>query len=95
MAARARIGKTTTRRLGGLSITIRAVFENGVFRPMQAVKLPEGTVVDVHVLDEGFDVRSLAPPGTDEGLIQVYEILGRRFDSGHHDTAERHNEHQP
>ena len=24
-----------------------------------------------------------------------YEILGRRFDSGHHDTAERHNEHQP
>jgi hypothetical protein len=28
-------------------------------------------------------------------LIRVYEILGRRFDSGHHDTAERHNEHQP
>jgi predicted DNA-binding antitoxin AbrB/MazE fold protein len=76
-------------------MTIRAVFENGVFRPMQAVQLPEGTVVDVHVIEDGVDVRALVPPGTDEGLIHVYEILGRRFDSGHHDTAERHNEHQP
>jgi predicted DNA-binding antitoxin AbrB/MazE fold protein len=74
---------------------IRAVFENGVFRPMDPVKLPEGMVVDLQVTEEGVDVRSLVPPGTDEGLIRVYEILGRRFDSGHHDTAERHNEHQP
>jgi hypothetical protein len=28
-------------------------------------------------------------------LIRAYEILGRQFDSGQHDTAERHNEHQP
>ncbi|MCO6458539.1 MAG: antitoxin family protein [Pirellulaceae bacterium] len=76
-------------------MTIRAVFENGVFRPMEQVKLAEGTVVDLDVIKEAVDVRSLAPPGTDEGLIQVYEILGRRFSSGHHDTAERHNEHQP
>ena len=76
-------------------MTIRAVYENGVFRPMEPVKLPEGTVVDLQVTGEGVDVRSLVPPGTDEGLIRVYEILGRRFSSGHHDTAERHNEHQP
>lgn len=76
-------------------MTIRAVFENGVFRPMDQVELAEGTVVDLQVMEEVVDVRSLVPPGTDEGLIQVYEILGRRFDSGHHDTAERHNEHQP
>lgn len=76
-------------------MTIRAVFENGVFRPMDQVKLTEGTVVDLQVIEEVVDVRSLAPPGTDEGLIRVYEILGRRFNSGHHDTAERHNEHQP
>jgi predicted DNA-binding antitoxin AbrB/MazE fold protein len=76
-------------------MTIRAVFENGVFRPVDQVKLAEGTVVDLQVMEELVDVRSLAPPGTDEGLIRVYEILGRRFDSGHHDTAERHNEHQP
>jgi predicted DNA-binding antitoxin AbrB/MazE fold protein len=76
-------------------MTVRAVFEKGVFRPMEQVKLAEGTVVELQVIEETVEVRSLAPPGTDEGLIGVYEILGRRFDSGHHDTAERHNEHQP
>jgi predicted DNA-binding antitoxin AbrB/MazE fold protein len=76
-------------------MTIRAVFENGVFRPMERLTLAEGTVVDLEVTQEGVDVRSLAPPGTDEGLIRVYEVLGRRFNSGHDDTAERHYEHQP
>lgn len=76
-------------------MTVRAVFENGVFRPMDTVKLAEGTVVELQVVEEVVDVRSLVPPGTDEGLIQTYEILSRRFNSGHHDTAERHNEHQP
>jgi predicted DNA-binding antitoxin AbrB/MazE fold protein len=75
-------------------MTIRAVYENGVFRPMEPVNLAEGKVVDLQVTEEGVDVRSLVPPGTDEGLIRVYEILGRRFHSGYHDTAERHNEHQ-
>lgn len=30
-----------------------------------------------------------------EGLAEIYEILGRHYSSGHTDTAERHNEHQP
>ena len=34
-------------------------------------------------------------PSMSEGLAKVYEILGRRHSSGHTDTAERHNEHQP
>ncbi len=76
-------------------MTIRAIYENGVFRPMGPVKLLDGAVVDLQVMEESVDVRSLAPPGTDAGLIRAYEILGRRFDSGHPDTAERHNEHQP
>lgn len=76
-------------------MTIRAIYENGVFRPMEPVKLPEGTVVGLQVTEEAVDLRSLVSPGTDEGLIRVYEILGHRFDSGHRDTAERHNEHQP
>jgi predicted DNA-binding antitoxin AbrB/MazE fold protein len=80
---------------GELTVTIRAVFENGVFRPMGPVKLAEGAIVDLQVSQGTVDVRSLVPPGTDEDLIQVYEILGRRFDSGYHDAAERHNEHQP
>jgi predicted DNA-binding antitoxin AbrB/MazE fold protein len=80
---------------GGPVMTIHAVYENGVFRPIQPVALPEGTVVQLQTAEESIDVRALVPPGTDEDLIRGYEILGRRFTSGHHDTAERHNEHQP
>ena len=76
-------------------MTIRAIFEKGVFRPTEPVRLPEGTEVQVQMPQEVVDVRSLVPPGTDEDLIRAYEILGRRFDSGNRDTAERHNEHQP
>ena len=78
---------------------ITAIYENGVFRPTGPVDLPEGTAVLIEPLppavDGSINVRALAPPGTDEALIRIYEILGRRFDSGHPDTAERHNEHQP
>lgn len=74
---------------------ITAIYENGVFRPTGPVDLPEGTTVHVLAPDAVLDVRALVPPGTDEDLIWVYEILAQRFDSGHHDTAERHNEHQP
>jgi predicted DNA-binding antitoxin AbrB/MazE fold protein len=73
-------------------MTIRAVYENGVFRPTTTIGLPEGTAVELHVVEREIDVRSLVPPGTDEGLIQIYEILARRYESGHSDTAERHNE---
>lgn len=76
-------------------MNIRAVFENGVFRPIEQVSFTEGSVVGLEIVEESLDVRSLVPPGTDESLVRVYEILGRRFNSGHHDTAERHNEHQP
>ena len=34
------------------------------------------------------------PPMSD-GLKKIYAILGERYNSGHTDTAERHNEHQP
>jgi predicted DNA-binding antitoxin AbrB/MazE fold protein len=76
-------------------MTIRAVYENGVFRPMEPVELPEGTVVQLQAPDEVVDVRALAPPGTDEGLIRIYECLAQRYDTGERDLAERHNEHQP
>ena len=71
--------------------TIHAVFENGIFRPIEPVELPEGTPVDV-----------LTPPSDagssdsmSEGLARIYAILGERYESGFTDTAERHNEHQP
>jgi hypothetical protein len=34
-------------------------------------------------------------PTMSEGLAKVYSVLGERYHSGHPDTAERHNEHQP
>lgn len=75
--------------------TIGAIFENGVFRPTERVDLPEGTVVRVEPEAVEPSIRDLVPPGTSEGQIRIYEILSRRFNSGHHDTAQRHNEHQP
>jgi predicted DNA-binding antitoxin AbrB/MazE fold protein len=74
---------------------IRAIYENGVFRPMEPIKLPEGTVVQVQAPEEVVDVRALVPPGTDEGLIRIYECLAQRFDTGDPEAAARHNEHQP
>ncbi len=72
-----------------MSKTIRAVYEHGVFRPTEPVSLPDGTEVDILTPDP-----QTAPP-LDQGLAKIYAILGERYDSGHTDTAERHNEHQP
>jgi predicted DNA-binding antitoxin AbrB/MazE fold protein len=86
---------TASHEKGGPTMIIRAVFEKGVFRPAEPVKLPEGTMVEVQAPDETVDVRALVPPGTDEGLIQVYECLAQSFDTGEPEAAARHNEHQP
>jgi len=77
--------------------TIQAVFENGVFRPTIPVELPENCQVEFEPRLVGQDVaEEIERLGqTDSHLAAVYEILSRRHNSGHHDTAERHNEHQP
>jgi predicted DNA-binding antitoxin AbrB/MazE fold protein len=76
-----------------MSKTIHAIYEDGVFRPIEPVEPPEHTAVafEPRVLREG----PTAGPTVSEGLAKVYAILGERFNSGHQDTAERHNEHQP
>ena len=68
--------------------TIHAVFENGVFRPTQPVELPEHCQVE-------FEPRVLGPPDDPGHIARVREILSHRHNSGQHDVAERHNEHQP
>ena len=78
---------------------ILAIYENGVFRPTEAVDLPERTEVE----NEARVVRKEAEPGaTDDSnrelaakRAKVYAILGERYHSGHFDTADRHNEHRP
>lgn len=78
--------------------TIRAIYENGVFRPTEPVDLPEGSKVTVAPCPEGerqpqpddLEFAHLEP-----GLRRVYATLSRRYDGGPPDGAARHNEHQP
>lgn len=66
---------------------IHAVYENGVFRPVEPVDLPDPCDVEC-------EIRIVARAGR-PGLDEVYAILSKRFDSGQVDVAERHDEHQP
>jgi len=68
--------------------TIHAVYENGVFRPTEAVDLPDPCEVEV-------EVRQVKEGPKKPSLDDVYAILNKRNDSGEHDIAARHNEHQP
>jgi predicted DNA-binding antitoxin AbrB/MazE fold protein len=69
-------------------MTIRAVFENGVFRPTEKVEFPDPCEVEI-------EVRQITAEPKVPSLDDVYAILSKRFNSGEHDVAERHNEHQP
>lgn len=69
---------------------VRAIYQEGVFRPLEPVDLPEAS----EVLVTPVLPRALRPQSP-EARARVLEILGRRHCSGEHDVAERHNEHQP
>jgi predicted DNA-binding antitoxin AbrB/MazE fold protein len=71
-----------------MTTAIHAIYENGVFRPVQPVNLPEHCEVEV-------EVRSIKTSPERPSLDEVYAILSERFDSGEHDVAARHDEHQP
>jgi predicted DNA-binding antitoxin AbrB/MazE fold protein len=77
-----------------MSKTIQAIYENGVFRPVEPVDLPDRTAVEFEPRIRATLPDGVAPPMS-EGLAKVYAILSKRYDSGHSDTAARHNEHQP
>lgn len=69
--------------------TIHAVYEHGVFRPLDAVELPERTQVE-------FEPRTVDnKTDGEEHLRAIYAVLSERHRSGEHDVAARHNEHQP
>lgn len=69
---------------------VRAIYEKGVFRPLEPVDLPEAC----EVLVTPATARAMRPAEPGE-MDEIYAILGRRHRSGEHDVAERHNEHQP
>lgn len=68
--------------------TVEAIFENGVFRPLKNVDLPEHAHVQLAVTRW---------PEIDSGHPQakLWEILSRRFEGDDSHVAEHHNEHQP
>jgi predicted DNA-binding antitoxin AbrB/MazE fold protein len=69
--------------------TIHAVYENGVFRPKDRIELPDHCEVE-------FEPRLVGQsPAQAKVLTKVYSLLSRQFDSGEHDVAARHSEHQP
>lgn len=75
--------------------TIPGIIENGLVRPLTPLDLPESTPVTI-VVPESSTKESIVDPLTSpEGMEAIYEILSHRYNSGHHDTAARHNEHQP
>ena len=69
---------------------VRAIYEKGVFRPLEPVDLPEAC----EVLVTPATARALRPMSP-EARARVLEILGHRHRLGASDLAERHNEHQP
>ncbi len=69
--------------------TVHAIFENGVFRPIGQVELPEHCEVEFE--PRPVQAETIQPPAMDE----VYAVLSERYRSGESDVAERHNEHQP
>ena len=69
--------------------TIDAVFRNGAFQPVGRIDLPENAHVRLQV-------EPIEMTRDEEGATrEIHRLMGMRFRSGLHDTAERHNEHQP
>lgn len=68
--------------------TIQAIYENGVFKPLERVDLPERCEVE-------FEPRVINPQTEAEHLDKVYAILSRSFETGDPNMAARHDEHQP
>ena len=68
-------------------MTIEAIYENGVFRPTEPVDLPDHTKVTIRAEVTG--------PIDNVNYSSVWNCLSNPVDTGIHDLAELHNEHQP
>ena len=69
--------------------TVHAVYEHGVFRPLQGVALPEHTEVE-------FDPKIVSRTrACAKARKEIFSILSERYETGVKDMAARHDEHQP
>ncbi len=69
-------------------MTIRAIYENGVFRPTQVANLPDGCEVEL-------EIHEIKVPAGMPALDDVYAIVSDCFATGEDGVAQRHDEHQP
>ena len=69
--------------------TIHAIYEQGIFRPLEAVELAERTEVE---FEPKVITRKKPKPGSMRGII---EVMSRRYHTGDLEIVARHNEHQP
>jgi predicted DNA-binding antitoxin AbrB/MazE fold protein len=68
--------------------SVPAIYQNGVFRPLEKVELPEEARVEVLLpLQLPADLRP--------ELAAIYEVLTRRHRTGEPDLAGEHDQHQP
>ena len=67
-----------------------AIYEGGVFRPIEPIMLPDKSRVKLELC-----VENGTPSNDDDSLEDIYEILDRRYTTGITDLAARHDEHQP
>ena len=68
-------------------VTFDAIYEDGVFRPIDPVVLPEKCRVRL--------TSEVVNGELGQDLDAIYAVMDLRFNSGEHDVAARHNEHQP
>jgi len=68
-------------------MTVHAIFEGGVFRPLTPIDLPERCEVE-------FEQRPVEPT-TDADQSEIHRLLSQSFDTGIPDLAARVDEHQP
>ena len=74
-------------------MTIYAIYENGVFRPIEAVDLPDRCTVEVRQMKDQNEGEAKSPCiGSHD---KVYAVLANRCDTGVADLAQSHDRHQP
>jgi len=68
--------------------TVHAIYENGVFRPLGDVELPDQIEVE-------FVPHPVRQDADSDHRDVIYDILSQSYDTGDPDLSNRHNEHQP
>ncbi len=76
-----------------MTMTVHGVVHGKTIELDEDLGVADGQEVEVQV--NVIHATETASPPMSEGLAKVYAILGERYNSGHTDTAGRHNEHQP